>query len=119
MSAPAQQSPSLKDRPQPKPGLLDTHAYVPGKSKGPRPDMTPVKLSSNENILGCSPHAKAAYLAAAERLAVYPDSTARGLREAIAGQFRLEPERLLFGCGSDEIFALLNQAFLEPGDNIV
>ena len=31
----------------------------------------------------------------------------------------LEPERLILGCGTDEIFALLNQTFLEPGDNIV
>ncbi|HUO22120.1 MAG TPA: histidinol-phosphate transaminase [Caulobacteraceae bacterium] len=109
----------LKDRPQAKPGILDIHAYVPGKSKGPRPDMVPVKLSSNENILGCSPAAKAAAVAAAERLALYPDSTTRALREAVAAQFRLEPDRLLFGCGSDEIFALLNQTYLEPGDNIV
>jgi histidinol-phosphate aminotransferase len=109
----------LKERPAPKPGILDITAYVPGKSKGPRADMTPVKLSSNENILGCSPAAKAAYLAGAERLALYPDSTTRILREAVAAHFALEPERLMFGCGSDEIFALLNQTYLEPGDNIV
>ena len=109
----------IKDKPQPKPGILDIAAYVPGKSRVERPDVVPVKLSSNENILGCSPAAKAAYLAAAERLALYPDSTARILREAIAEHFRLEPERLVFGCGSDEIFALLNQTYLEPGDNIV
>ena len=109
----------IKDRPEPKSGILDIHAYVPGKSTGPRPDMAPVKLSSNENILGCSAAARATYLAAAERLNLYPDSTAKGLRAAVAAHFRLEPERLLFGCGSDEIFALLNQTYLEPGDNIV
>ena len=110
---------TTKDRPEPKSGILDIHAYVPGKSTGSRPDITPVKLSSNENILGCSPRAKAAYVAAAERLNLYPDSTAKALRAAVAEHFRLEPERLLFGCGSDEIFALLNQTYLEPGDNIV
>jgi histidinol-phosphate aminotransferase len=31
----------------------------------------------------------------------------------------LEPERLVFGNGSDEVFALLNQVYLEAGDNIV
>ena len=108
-----------KDRPEPKPGILDISAYVPGKSKGPRADSQPIKLSSNENILGCSAAAKAAYLAAAERMALYPDSTTGALRAAVAQHFRLEPERLLFGCGSDEIFALLNQTYLEPGDNIV
>jgi len=25
----------------------------------------------------------------------------------------------VFGCGTDEIFALLNQVYLEPGDNII
>jgi histidinol-phosphate aminotransferase len=109
----------IKDRPEPKPGILDITAYVPGKSVSPRPDITPVKLSSNENILGCSPLAKAAYVAAAERLHLYPDSTAKALRAAVAEHFGLEPERLMFGCGSDELFALLNQTYLEPGDNIV
>ena len=33
--------------------------------------------------------------------------------------YRLDPARLILGCGTDEIFALLNQAFLAPGDNIV
>jgi histidinol-phosphate aminotransferase len=37
----------------------------------------------------------------------------------VAERFKLEPERLTFGDGSDEIFALLCQVYLEPGDNIV
>jgi histidinol-phosphate aminotransferase len=111
--------PDIKDRPEPKAGILDITAYVPGKSAGPQPDVVTVKLSSNENILGCSADAKATYLNAAERLNLYPDSKARTLRAAVAGHFHLEPERLIFGCGSDEIFALLNQTYLEPGDNIV
>jgi histidinol-phosphate aminotransferase len=117
----ASRSPSRESRnaPEPKPGILDIVAYVPGKSKGPRPDSQPVKLSSNENILGCSPAAREAYAEAAAKLNLYPDSTHAALRGAVARHFRLEPERLLFGCGSDEIFALLNQTYLEPGDNIV
>src|SRR5579872_3531303 len=109
----------IKGRPQPKPGILDITAYVPGKSTSPRPGVVPVKLSSNENILGCCPAAKAAYLAAAERLNLYPDSTSKALRAAVAQHFGLEPERLMFGCGSDELFALINQVYLQPGDNIV
>jgi histidinol-phosphate aminotransferase len=111
--------PATKTKPQPKAGILDIQAYVPGKSKLADPGVVPVKLSSNENPLGCSPAAVAAYLAAAGRLNRYPDSTHAELRAAIAGHFELEPERLVFGCGSDEIFALLNQVYLEPGDNIV
>jgi histidinol-phosphate aminotransferase len=105
-------------RPTPKPGVLNIAAYVPGKAKV-EGIADPLKLSANENILGSSPAARAAFAEAADSLHVYPDSRASRLREAIAAKFRLEPERLVFGCGSDEIFALLNQTFLEPGDNIV
>ena len=105
-------------RPTPKPGVLDIAPYVPGKAKV-EGVAEPLKLSANENVLGASPLAKAAYASAVDSLHVYPDGRASGLREAIARRFRLEPERLVFGCGSDEIFQFLNQAFLEPGDNIV
>jgi histidinol-phosphate aminotransferase len=106
------------DRPVPKPGILDISAYVPGKAKVDGIEH-PLKLSANENILGCSPRAKAAYSAAIDQLHIYPDSRATPLRQAIAAEFRLEPEQLIFGCGSDEIFHMLCQVYLEPGDNIV
>ena len=106
------------DRPRPKPGILDIKPYVPGKSKV-EGIAHPVKLSANENILGCSPAAKAAFEAASDRTWLYPDGRANILRAAVSGRYGLEPERLLFGCGTDEIFALLNQVYLEPGDNIV
>ena len=105
-------------KPVPKPGIMDIHAYVPGKSTADGV-ANPIKLSANENILGVSPKAREAYAAAADLLHMYPDSRTTILRDAIASTFRLEPERLIFGCGSDEVFQLLNQAFLEPGDNIV
>jgi histidinol-phosphate aminotransferase len=108
-----------KAGPRAKDGILDIHAYVPGKSRLADPSVVPVKLSSNENVLGCSPAALAVYQDAGARLNRYPDSTNAALRAAIAGRYRLEPERLVFGCGSDEIFAILNQVYLEPGDNIV
>lgn len=109
---------SRAPRPMPKPGILDIHAYVPGKAKADGV-ANPVKLSANENILGSSPKAREAYTGAADQLHMYPDSRTSLLRAAIAERFRLEPERLVFGCGSDEIFQLLNSTFLEPGDNIV
>ena len=105
-------------RPLPKPGILEIHAYVPGKSKAEGVE-NPIKLSANENILGSSPLAREAYAGAASELHMYPDSRTTLLRQAVAERYRLEPERLVFGCGSDEVFQLLNQTFLEPGDNIV
>ena len=105
-------------RPLPKPGILDIQAYVPGKATA-EGVADPVKLSSNENILGSSDQARAAFAAAAETLHMYPDSRANGLRAAVAAHFGLEPERLVFGDGTDEVLHLINQVFLEPGDNIV
>jgi len=109
---------SAVDRPTPKPGILDIIPYKPGKSQAEGFEH-PVKLSSNENILGCSPAAKAAFIAAADRLNIYPDGRSNGLREAVAAHFGIEPERLVFGDGTDEILHLINQVYLEPGDNIV
>ena len=106
------------DRPEPKPGILEIEPYKPGKSTAAG-FAHPVKLSSNENILGCSPKARAAFVAAADSLNVYPDGRAGRLRQAVAERFGLEPERLVFGDGTDEVLHLLNQVFLEPGDNIV
>jgi histidinol-phosphate aminotransferase len=105
-------------RPLPKPGIMDIHAYVPGKAQA-EGIAEPIKLSANENILGSSEKAREAYADAARQLHVYPDSRVSIVRGAIAEHYRLEPERLIFGCGSDEVFQLLNQTFLEPGDNMV
>jgi histidinol-phosphate aminotransferase len=107
------------DRPQAKQGIDDIVAYVPGKAKV-EGVAHPTKLSSNENILGSSPKAVAAYAGAAGTLNLYPDSRTMALREAVAAHYRLEPERLVFGCGTDEILGrLVQQVYLEPGDNIV
>jgi histidinol-phosphate aminotransferase len=62
-------------RPQPRPGVLDIEAYVPGKSSAPGVAKV-FKLSSNETPLGPSPKAITAYKSAGERLEEYPDGSA-------------------------------------------
>nr|WP_157138691.1 histidinol-phosphate transaminase [Asticcacaulis biprosthecium] len=104
--------------PAPKAGILDIAPYVGGKSKIDGVSE-PIKLSSNENALGCSPKAAEAFAEAQAKLFRYPDGHANPLRAAVAAYHGLEPERLIFGNGSDEVFALLNQTYLEAGDNIV
>ncbi|HEY1880512.1 MAG TPA: histidinol-phosphate transaminase [Caulobacteraceae bacterium] len=117
MTAPAL-SPPPGMRPEAKAGILDITPYKPGKASAEGVE-NPVKLSANENILGCSEAARAVYVEAAGSLSLYPDGRGQLLRMAVADHYRLEPERLILGCGTDEVFALLNQAFLSPGDNIV
>lgn len=109
---------SAASRPTPKPGILEIAPYVPGKAKI-EGIAHPLKLSANENVLGSSPKAQEAFAGALGQLHMYPEGRSNILRDAIHARYGLEPERLLFGCGSDEIFQLLNQTFLEPGDNIV
>ena len=108
----------MTDAPAPKPGILDIAPYVGGKSSIAGV-AEPMKLSSNENMLGAGEKARAAYEAAIKNIHIYPDGRATKLRDAAAEVHGLEPERLIFGNGSDEVFALLNQTYLRPGDNIV
>ena len=107
-----------KTGPVPQPGILEINAYVPGESNVPG-GVTPIKLSSNETPLGPSPHAKAAYKAVADELERYPDGAATALRHAIARQYGLNPDRIVCGCGSDELINLLAHAYLGPGDEAV
>jgi len=104
--------------PQPKPWISTIKAYVPGKARAEGFER-PVKLSANENPFGCSDRAREAYLAAIRDLHLYPDSNTTTLRAAVAAKYRLEPERLVFGAGSDEIFAMVAQGYLADGDNAV
>ena len=104
--------------PTPKPGILDIAPYVGGKSSIAGV-AEPMKLSSNENALGAGELAREAYTAALKNIHIYPDGRATKLRNAVAEHHGLEGDRLIFGNGSDEVFALLNQTYLTAGDNIV
>lgn len=103
---------------QPQPGILDIDPYVGGESGAPGANRV-IKLSSNENPLGCSPDAQAAFAACAGTLAVYPDGGHARLRETIARVHGLEAGRVLCGNGSDELLALLAQGYAGPGDEVV
>ena len=50
----------MTEAPSPKPGILDIAPYVGGKSKIDGV-AEPMKLSSNENMLGAGPKAREAY----------------------------------------------------------
>jgi histidinol-phosphate aminotransferase len=104
--------------PRPLPGILDIEPYKGGESVLPGVPK-PVKLASNENPLGASAAAKAAFAAAAASLHIYPEGGSTLLRRAIATRYGLDEARIVCGAGSDEIFQLLGRAYLAPGDEIV
>lgn len=103
--------------PIPKNGILDIRAYVPGKSGSKLGKV--FKLSSNESAIGASPKATAAYREAMKDLALYPDGSAKELREAIAKQHGLKAENIVCGAGSDELLQLLAHAYLQSGDEAI
>ena len=105
-------------RPQPRPGVLEIDAYVPGKSSAPGVAKV-FKLSSNETPLGPSPRAIEAYKAWADHLEDYPDGSASELREAIGRAFGLDPDRIVCGAGSDDLLHLLAHAYLVDGDEAI
>jgi len=100
---------------RPRPGILDIKPYAPGAAA----PAGAVKLSSNENALGCSPKAAAAFKAAIDQLHVYPDSGAAALRNVIAEAEGLKAEQIVCGAGSDELLQLIGRAYLAPGDTVV
>lgn len=103
--------------PKPKSGISDIQAYVPGKSGAKNSKV--YKLSSNESPIGASPKAVEAYAKAASDLALYPEGSAKELREAIAKRFGLKPENVVCGAGSDELLQMLAHAYLGPGDEAI
>lgn len=100
------------------PGIMDIALYVSGESKlAGRADV--LKLSSNENPLGCSPRAAEAFRAASAELHRYPATDHAGLRAAIAEVHGLEAERIICGVGSDEVLQFIVQAYAGPGDEVI
>ena len=106
------------ERPEPRPGVMDIAAYVPGKSSAHGVSKV-YKLSSNENPLGASPAAIEAVRWAAEHLELYPDGSATKLREAIAEVHGLNPANILCSNGSDELLGLIAQTYLRAGDESI
>jgi histidinol-phosphate aminotransferase len=84
--------------------------YVPGEQ--PKLDGI-VKLNTNENPYGPSPHVLDAIAAATNRLRLYPDPRATSLREAIAARYDVAPDEVFVGNGSDEVLAHTFQALLK------
>ena len=103
--------------PQPKPWIAGIHAYVPGKSAAA--DGRPlVKLSANENPLGCSPRALAARNHAVHP-SLYPDGDSTALREALGAFHGIDPARIIMGSGSGELLYLAASGYAGPGDEVL
>jgi histidinol-phosphate aminotransferase len=99
--------------------------YIPGKPTSELArefdlaERDIVKLASNENPRGPSAAVRAAIAAATDELCRYPDGNGFALKAALAARFRVQPEQVVLGNGSNDILELVTQAFLQPGDAAV
>lgn len=105
------------------PDIASLSPYVPGK---PVEELErelgiakAIKLASNENPRGPSPKAVSVLDHAARTLHRYPDGGAHALRAALAQRFKVTPNHVILGNGSDELIGLLARTFLAPGDEAI
>jgi len=78
-----------------------------------------IKLASNENPFGCSPKIWERLAEEKDQFHLYPDGNMVEIREALAEHLEVDPRRLIFGNGSDEIVQIICRAYLEPGTESV
>ena len=102
----------------PKPRKIETERYEGGLSQFKKIDNL-IKLSANESALGPSPRAIEAFQKEKDKIFKYPESESSSLRDIISEKFNINSERIICGAGSDQIFDLTCQLFIEPGDEVV
>ena len=106
--------------PPPKPlaGLDNIAPYIGGDSKIDGVTQV-IKLSSNEGAFGPSAKTLGAIKTAHKEFHRYPDGDSLALRQVLSDKYKLELERIICGCGSDELINLLCRIYAGPGDHIL
>ena len=102
----------------PKPNKINAEKYISGMSLFNR-KIAKIKLSANESALGPSPKAVKEFSKVSKNLRRYPDSDGVFLRNALAKKFSLDPNRIILGSGSDQVFELICKAFLKKNDEVI
>lgn len=105
--------------------LTEGEVYVPGlpseyvAQKYGIPLEQIAKLGSAENPHGPSPKALAAVIEAAGRIDLYPDWTAKRLRQAIAQKYGFDPDNVVCGSGETEVISMVIRAFAKPDEPVL
>jgi len=83
--------------------------YTPGE----QPDKAGmIKLNTNENPYPPAPGVKKALESLDDqRLRLYPNTTAKPLAKALAKYYRVEPDQVFIGVGSDDVLAIAFMTF--------
>lgn len=105
--------------------LTEGPVYVPGlprehvAEKYGIPLDEIAKLGSAENPHGPSPMAVAAIAAADPKFDIYPDWTAKPLRDAIARRYGFDADCIVCGAGETEVISMIVRAFCGVGEAIL
>lgn len=103
--------------------IFKVKPYIPGKPieevKREIGLRQAIKMASNENAF--QPSRKAVLAARKALLSVnrYPDGGCFYLKKALGRRFRLKPENIITGNGSDEIIVLALRAFLKDKEEVI
>ena len=92
--------------------------YIGGLSKF-RKNNNPIKLSANESAIGPSPKAIYAFYRDKDKIFKYPESDSDSLREIISAKYNIDPDKIICGSGSDQIFDFTCHLFLKPRDEVI
>ncbi|MEM7172605.1 MAG: histidinol-phosphate transaminase [Pseudomonadota bacterium] len=103
---------------KPRPGVMEISPYVGGEASASGVNRV-IRLAANENPLGPSPTAIAAYEAEKGELHRYPDGGAHALRKAISAQEGIPADQIVCGAGSDELISLLVRAYAGVDDEVL
>jgi len=104
-------------------GILEIKSYVPGRSiEEVQKDFGAkrwVKLASNENLLGPSPHAVAAIRKELPNIYLYPEGPCTALRKALAEKLAVSEKMVVISNGADNLILMIANAFVDEGDEVM
>ena len=109
----------MTSTPQLRDALNRLPAYAAGKPPVGSSDLTPYKLSSNENPFGPLPGVMEAITKAAGDMNRYPDPMSNALAEALAERHGVPREHVALGTGSVGVLQQLVQITAGPGDEVL
>jgi histidinol-phosphate aminotransferase len=105
------------------PAILSLSPYQPGK---PIDELERelgisniVKLASNENPLGPSPHGLAAANRTMAECHLYPDGGGFQLRQKLAARHQVDMAQITLGNGSSDLLEFVVRSFVTPADEVL
>ncbi len=98
--------------------ILDIDPYVPGSTVKSNKNRS-IKLSSNENPFGCSPAVNEAIANHFKYLNRYPEGTSADVRRKLGEVYKLDPNKIICGAGSDELITLITLAYAGQGTEVI